>query len=81
MLGRLAVDESYRGQGLGAILLADACQKVIQASQVLAVVGLIVDAKDDHAASFYRHFGFQDLHGRTDRLLLPIKDFLIKATD
>jgi GNAT superfamily N-acetyltransferase len=57
LLGRLAVDQAFHGQGLGAILLSDACQKVLQASRVLAVAAIVVDAKDAAAAQFYRHFG------------------------
>jgi len=73
LLGRLAVDQAFQGQGLGAILLSDACQKVLQASRVLAVVAIVVDAKDAEASAFYRHFGFVPLPGRPDRLLLPLK--------
>ncbi len=76
LLGRLAVDENSQGKGLGSILLADACRKVVQASQILAVVGIIVDAKDDAAAEFYWHFGFVPLPGMPDRLLLPAKSFV-----
>ena len=75
LLGRLAVDEAFQGKGLGPILLADACRKVVQASQVLAVVGIVVDAKDEAAAAFYRHFGFVPLPGLPDRMLLPAKVF------
>jgi ribosomal protein S18 acetylase RimI-like enzyme len=75
LLGRLAVDNESQGQGLGSIMLADACQKVSQASAVLAVVGIIVDAKDDKAISFYKHFGFIPLSGQADRLLLPTSSF------
>lgn len=71
LLGRLAVDETFKGRGLGSIMLSDACKKVIQASRVLAVAALLVDAKDPSAAAFYRHFGFVALPGRPDRLLLP----------
>lgn len=71
LLGRLAVDRQFQRRGLGAILLADACHKVVQASAVLAVVGIVVDAKDQTAAAFYRHFGFMPLPGRPDRFLLP----------
>ncbi|WP_296699895.1 GNAT family N-acetyltransferase [Thiocapsa sp. UBA6158] len=71
LLGRLAVDETFKGRGLGSIMLSDACKKVIQASRVLAVAALLVDAKDPSAAAFYRHFGFTALPGRPDRLLLP----------
>lgn len=76
LLGRLAVDRRFQGQGLGSILLADACRKVAQASAVLAVVGLVVDAKDEPAASFYRHFGFVPLPGKPERLFLPTKAFV-----
>lgn len=75
LLGRLAVDRHFQGRGLGAILLADVCIKVAQASQVLAVVGLIVDAKSETAMTFYRHFGFTELPGTPGRLLLPSKSF------
>jgi GNAT superfamily N-acetyltransferase len=76
LIGRLAVDKKFQGKGLGAILLADACQKVSQASAVLAVAGIIVDAKDDGAISFYKHFGFVPLQGQADRMLLPASIFL-----
>ncbi len=75
LIGRLAVDQAFQGKGLGSILLADACQKVRRARDTLAVVGIIVDAKDDSAAAFYRHFGFIDLPGKADRLLLPAAAF------
>lgn len=71
LIGRLAVDTEFQGKGLGSILLADACRRVAQASATLAVAGIIVDAKDQAAASLYRHFGFLSLQGRSDRLLLP----------
>ncbi|WP_295585033.1 GNAT family N-acetyltransferase [uncultured Lamprocystis sp.] len=75
LLGRLAVATAFQGKGLGSILLADACRKVASASAVLAVVGMIVDAKDEPAAAFYQHFGFISLPGIPDRLLLPAKFF------
>lgn len=75
LLGRLAVDTVFQGKGLGSILLADACRKVASASAVLAVIGMVVDAKDEPAAAFYRHFGFMTLPGMPERLLLPAKFF------
>ena len=78
LIGRLAVDTKFQGNGLGSILLADACQKVSQASAVLAVTGIIVDAKDDEAVAFYGHFGFITLQGQADRMLLPASVFQLK---
>lgn len=75
LLGRLAVDGAFQRRGLGSVLLADACQKVVTASQVLAVAGIVVDAKSAEAASFYRHFGFVDLPGSSERLILPYASF------
>lgn len=75
LIGRLAVDEKFQGKGLGSILLADACQKVVQASAVLAVAGIVVDAKDDSARTFYQHFGFMSFPGQPNRLLLPVTAF------
>lgn len=78
LIGRLAVDKKFQGKGLGSILLADACQKVSQASAILAVAGIIVDAKDDETISFYKHFGFIPLQGQAGRMLLPASVFLSK---
>lgn len=78
LIGRLAVDNQFQGKGLGSILLADACHKVSQASAVLAVAGIIVDAKDQETVSFYEHFGFIPLQGQADRLLLPASAFQSK---
>ena len=78
LIGRLAVDAKFQSRGLGSILLADACQKVSQASSVLAVAGIIVDAKDDEAIAFYEHFGFIPLQGQADRMILPASEFQSK---
>lgn len=77
LIGRLAVHTDFQARGLGSILLADACRRVAHASSTLAVAGIVVDAKDEPAASFYRHFGFQALPGQPDRLLLPASAFRI----
>lgn len=75
LLGRLAVRETAQGQGLGSILLADACKRVAAASQTLAVAAIIVDAKSPAAAAFYQHFGFIALPGQPGRWILPRAHF------
>ncbi len=75
LLGRLAVDTSFQGKGLGGILLADALLKVAAASRILAMAGMVADAKDETAAAFYRHFGFLPLPGQPGRMLLPARAF------
>lgn len=75
LIGRLAVAREFQGKGLGSILLAKAVEKVIMASEALAVAGIVVDAKDDEAVGFYRHLGFLSLQGQPHRLLLPRGSF------
>ena len=73
LLGRLAIAESHQGKGLGSILLADALQRIAQASQVMAVYAVIVDALNDRAAQFYRRFGFIPLPSQPLKLFLPME--------
>lgn len=58
-MGRLAVDQSFKGVGLGAALLADALRRAVKAE--IAAYAFLVDAKDQDAASFYAHHGFMAL--------------------
>jgi GNAT superfamily N-acetyltransferase len=59
LIARLAVTTRHQDAGLGRSLLLDALQRVLRASDELAVRAVTVDALDDRAASFYRHFGFE----------------------
>jgi ribosomal protein S18 acetylase RimI-like enzyme len=67
-MGRLAVDRQFRGKGLGAAMLADALERCVKAE--IAAYALIVDAKDEQAAAFYRHHGF--LAFNDNPLFLPL---------
>lgn len=75
LLGRLAVSRQTQGQGLGSILLADACKRVAAASETLAVAAIVIDAKSPQAAAFYQHFGFIELLGQPGRWMLPRSHF------
>lgn len=59
LIARLAVASSHQGTGLGRSLLLDALQRILKASDELAVRAITVEALNERAASFYRHFGFQ----------------------
>ena len=56
-LGRLAIDVKYQGRKLGAALLANAVARAIRSD--IAVHMMVVEAKNDIAASFYVHHGFR----------------------
>ncbi len=58
LVGRLAVDERFKGQGVGASLLQDALSKGVEASRTVGARAFIVHALSDAAESFYRKFGF-----------------------
>ena len=73
MIARLAVDTTAAGQGLGARLLIDALQRILNASSEMAVKVVVVDAEDAQARAFYQHFGFVRLPGQDWKLFLPIE--------
>ncbi len=69
-MGRLAVDQAHARQGLGGALLADALLRAARAE--IAAYALMVDAKDEAAAAFYRHHGFIALPDAPQTLFLPM---------
>jgi len=69
-MGRLAVDQAFKGQGLDGALLADAITRANRAE--IAAFALMVDAKDGTAAAFYRHHGFMALPDSPLTLFLPL---------
>jgi ribosomal protein S18 acetylase RimI-like enzyme len=70
LIGRLAVDQRYRGRGLGAALLGDAFMRAARSEP--AVHTMLVDAKDDQAVAFYRRHGFRPLASNPMSLFLPL---------
>jgi len=73
LLGRLAVDRTLRGKGLGEFLLLDAMRRSLMAAAEIAAMAIVVDAKDAEAEAFYAHFGFASLQQNPSRLFLPMK--------
>jgi ribosomal protein S18 acetylase RimI-like enzyme len=69
-IGRLAVDQSFQGRGLGGALLADAATRALKADA--AAFTLLVDAKNDSAVAFYERFGFRPLASQPRTLFLPL---------
>ncbi|EJB07616.1 putative acyltransferase [Rhizobium leguminosarum bv. trifolii WSM597] len=69
-IGRLAIDKDFQGRRLGAALLWDAASRALRSE--LGVFALAVDAKDEQAAAFYRHFGFIAFDTKPLQLFLPL---------
>ncbi|STX88281.1 GNAT family N-acetyltransferase [Legionella feeleii] len=72
LLGRLAVDEKYKGNGLGSLLLVDALKRSLAVSKQIGIVAVIVDAKNEAAINFYSHFGFLTFPENKFRLFIPL---------
>lgn len=72
LLGRLAVDKGFQGQGYGDALIFHAFKTTLSAAEKIGILGMIVDAKDEKAASYYEGFGFKRLTETKNRLMLPL---------
>ena len=72
LVGRLAILATRQGEGLGAILLADAVRRAHASAAVVGSSMLIVDAIDERAATFYESNGFARLPDSL-RLVLPMR--------
>lgn len=59
VLGRLAVDTSLHGQGVGRALVRDAGLRVIQVADTIGIRGMLVHALSDEAREFYLRVGFE----------------------
>ena len=70
LMGRLAIALPFRGLKLGGVLLWDAVDRAARSE--VAVFALVVDAKDEHAESFYRHHGFIAFGSTSRTLILPL---------
>jgi GNAT superfamily N-acetyltransferase len=73
LLGRLALDGRYQGQGLGRTLLADALLKAYAVTATVAAFAVVVDAKDDAARAFYERNDFRRMADDEHRLFIPMQ--------
>lgn len=73
LIGRLAVDLSAQGTTIGRMLLADAIRRTVAVSGDIAIYAMVVDAINQQAEAFYKHYGFNPLALGSSRLFLPLK--------
>jgi GNAT superfamily N-acetyltransferase len=79
VLARLAVRSEWQGRRIGAGLLLDALGRTLQVADIAGMRALAVHAKDDSAASFYRHFGFVPSPTDSRHLFMLLKDIRAAA--
>ncbi|PBB23512.1 GNAT family N-acetyltransferase [Mesorhizobium sp. WSM4312] len=70
-LGRLAVDRSIQGRGLGGGLLLAAGKRCMAVAEEVGGVALLIDAKGDQAARWYEGYGAVRLDDAPLSLILP----------
>jgi predicted GNAT family N-acyltransferase len=73
LIGRLAVDSSARGRGLGETLLIHALGSAQRVAEIAGVYAVVVDALSEQAKSFYLKYGFKELADDQLHLYLPMR--------
>ncbi len=71
-LGRLAVDATVHGRGLGGALLLRAAERCIRVAHEVGGVALLIDAKNDRAARWCESYGALALDDAPLSLVLPL---------
>jgi len=74
VLGRLAVDQSLQGKGMGRALVKDAGQRVFQAADAIGIRGVLVHALSPEAKAFYERLGFEPSPLDPMMLLITLAD-------
>jgi predicted GNAT family N-acyltransferase len=72
LIGRLAVQLSAQGQGLGELLLLNALSRADFLSRNVGIRLVEVDAINDKAKQFYEGYGFAALADNPRHLFLPL---------
>lgn len=79
VLGRLAVDINWQGQGIGKALLRDAILRTLQVSEIVGVKALVVHALSGQSVHFYEEHGFQKSPMDSNTLLLPLSHVIFQG--
>jgi len=58
VIGRLAIDQSMQGQGIGQALLRDAILRTLQAAEIAGIRAILAHAISERAKRFYEKWGF-----------------------
>ena len=74
ILGRLAIDRSKQGQGLGRALFRDCALRVAHAADTIGIRGIVVHAISDQAKAFYMALGFDPSPGEPMTLMITLDD-------
>jgi predicted N-acetyltransferase YhbS len=74
LLGRLAVDRSWQGHGLGRGLFRDCASRVAHAADTIGIRGIVVHAISEQAKAFYLALGFEPSSAEPMTLMVTLAD-------
>lgn len=74
IIGRLAVDRSAQGRGLGRALVRDAGLRLLHAAEILGIRAVLVHALSDDARAFYVALGFTPSPRDPMTLMVTLRD-------
>lgn len=72
LIGKLAVDRTLQGQGLGEFLLIDALRRASYLATKIGIRAVEVDAINEASITFNKRYGFLTLNDDPHRLFLPM---------
>lgn len=75
LLGQLAVDRRYQGQGFARQFLAYAVRTCLELSREVGCFGVLTYPIDDDVRAFYRKFGFEELPSD------PMRAMIVRIVD
>ena len=74
LIGRLAIDSRFQGQGIGADLLRDAVLRTLQAAEIAGIRAILVSAISLEAKRFYERFGFVSSTANPQTLMITVTE-------
>lgn len=72
LIGRLAIDKKFQGQGIGKLILVDALKRSYEISKTIGSFAVVVDPMDQDAEKFYKKYEFIKLPD-SEKMFLPMK--------
>lgn len=73
LLGKLALDTSLQGQGLGPFVMRNIFDKVLIATEIVAAKFLVLHVRDKNLIAYYKKFGFEYMGQENNLMVIPVE--------